>query len=47
MGEAYATPGIEPLIEYMERTWMTGTMWFPADWCVFKRATRTNNDVEG
>ena len=44
---ACATPDIQPLIEYMDRTWMTGAMWSPADWCVFKRAIRSNNDVEG
>ena len=26
---------------------MSDTMWFPAaDWCIYKRAIRTNNDIE-
>ena len=44
---AHATPDYKPLIGYIDRTWMTGTMWSPADWCVYERAILTNNDVEG
>ena len=43
----FALPFQQPLLDYMNRTWMSGTMWSPADWCIYKRAIRTNNDVEG
>ena len=39
----------EPLqhfTEYVNNTWINGT-WGPSDWTVFKKAIRTNNNVEG
>jgi len=33
--------------EYVTGNWMSGTIWSPVDWTVFKKAVRTNNDIEG
>ncbi|KAL9955296.1 hypothetical protein ACROYT_G036599 [Oculina patagonica] len=33
--------------EYVSSTWINGTTWSPADWTAFKKAVRTNNDLEG
>ena len=41
-----ATDQLKPLVEYINQTWINGK-WKPEDWSVFKRAIRTNNDVEG
>ena len=39
----------QPLVDYIEDTWINGHHSYskPASWCVYRRAIRTNNDVEG
>lgn len=38
---------LQPLAEYVSSTWISGSTWKPADWTVFKKAVRSNNDIEG
>jgi hypothetical protein len=35
------------LTKYIEKTWITSSVWPVHSWSVFMRPTRTNNDVEG
>ena len=35
------------LVSYMDRQWFQNSVIGIADWCIFKRTVRTNNDVEG
>jgi hypothetical protein len=35
------------LTNYIEKTWITSSIWPVHSWSVFMRPTRTNNDVEG
>jgi hypothetical protein len=35
------------VVEYMERTWIRGSVWNPSNWSVFRELVRTNNDLEG
>ena len=35
------------LLSYVEDTWIASSSRTPASWTTFKRAVRTNNDVEG
>ena len=42
-----APVSLQPLTDYMSGNWINGTTWSPADWIVFKRAVRMNNDIEG
>ena len=37
---------VQQFTEYVNNTWINGT-WGPSDWTAFKKAIRTNNDVEG
>lgn len=39
--------GLIEWMDYIHASWIVGAVWPPAKWCVFGRATRTNNDVEG
>ena len=41
-----ASEPLQQFTEYVSNTWINGT-WGPSDWTVFKKAIRTNNDVEG
>ena len=41
------TDPLKCLVEYIESTWITSTMWPPSCWSVYLQAVRTNNDVEG
>ena len=41
-----ASEPLQQFTEYVNNTWINGT-WRPSDWTAFKRAIRTNNDVEG
>jgi hypothetical protein len=34
------------LLDYIQGVWVDG-VWSPADWSVFRRGIRTNNEVEG
>lgn len=43
---ADAPERLKPFVDYMQSTWITGR-WKPEHWCMYKRAIRTNNDVEG
>jgi len=45
--KAGATAQLQPLVDYIEKTWLSSHPWSPSNWCVYKRAIRTNNDVEG
>lgn len=38
---------LEPLFEYVRRTWIESEQWPPASWSVYRETVRTNNDVEG
>jgi hypothetical protein len=35
------------VVEYMDRTWIRGSVWNPSNWSVFRELVRTNNDLEG
>lgn len=39
--------GIEPLLDYINSTWLCNSTWSVNDLSVFRRTIRTNNDVEG
>ena len=41
-----ASESLEEFTTYVSSTWIDGT-WSPADWTAFKKAVRTNNDIEG
>ncbi|CAC5367743.1 unnamed protein product [Mytilus coruscus] len=41
------TPQLRDLVAYMDRQWFNNGVIQIADWCIFKRSVRTNNDVEG
>lgn len=41
------TPQLRDLVAYMDRQWFNNGVIHIADWCIFKRSVRTNNDVEG
>lgn len=45
LGEA--TAPLRKLLNYYEVNWITNTKTPPATWSTYKRAVRTNNDVEG
>ena len=45
--QCQASEPLQPFAEYVSSTWIHGTTWVPSDWSVFKKAVRTNNDVEG
>ena len=48
--EADATAGLhklKKLVEYMRSTWIESNKFPPSSWCWFRKAVRTNNDVEG
>ena len=38
---------IQPLVQYVENTWILSTVFKPSNWCVFMQSIRTNNDLEG
>jgi hypothetical protein len=38
---------LKNLCSYIEDTWMTSSIWTPADWSIFMMPIRTNNDCEG
>ena len=42
-----ATEHLQPLTDYIDRTWINSNIWGPENWCVFGQSVRTNNDVEG
>ena len=42
-----APVSLQPFTEYVASNWISGTTWSPSDWTVFKKAVRTNNDIEG
>ena len=39
-------PKLMDLTKYIEKTWITSSVWPVHSWSVFMRPTRTNNDVE-
>ena len=41
------SPMLMDLTKYIEKTWITSSVWPVHSWSVFMRPTRTNNDVEG
>jgi len=45
--KAGTTAQQQPLVDYIEQTWVSEHPWSPSNWCVYKRAICTNNDVEG
>ncbi|XP_060560917.1 uncharacterized protein LOC132720740 [Ruditapes philippinarum] len=48
MAQAMEVGGpILAVMEYVERTWINGSLWQPIHWSVFRETVRTNNDVEG
>lgn len=42
-----ATPKLQQFVQYVGRTWITGTTWPPSSWSIYMKAIRTNNDIEG
>ena len=42
-----ATTHMQPLVQYVEDTWILSTVFKPSNWCVFMQRIRTNNDLEG
>lgn len=45
--QGQAPVSLQPFTEYVSSNWINGTTWSPSDWTVFKKAVRTNNDIEG
>ena len=41
------SPMLMDLTKYIEKTWITSSVWPVHSWSVFMRPTRANNDVEG
>ena len=41
------TPALQDLVEYVDRTWISGKTWPPSTWSGYEKPIRTNNDVEG
>lgn len=41
-----ATAPLQPLMAYVNTTWITG-QWTPQEWSVYGQSIRTNNDCEG
>ena len=39
-------PVLMKLVDYVRKTWITGTVYQITSWCVFGQPIRTNNDVE-
>ena len=42
-----APAALQPFTEYVSSNWINGNTWNPSDYSVFKKAVRTNNDIEG
>ena len=42
-----ATTHMQPLVPYVENTWILSTVFLPSNWCVFMESIRTINDLEG
>ncbi|XP_020915135.2 uncharacterized protein LOC110252639 [Exaiptasia diaphana] len=42
-----ATPELRQLVDYFEDNWLASPVSTKDNWCVFKEAIRTNNDIEG
>jgi hypothetical protein len=40
------SPKLMDLTNYIEKTWITSSVWPVHSWSVFMRPNRTNNDVE-
>ncbi|XP_060607516.1 uncharacterized protein LOC132759716 [Ruditapes philippinarum] len=38
---------LEPLFQYLRRTWFESSTWTVENWSVFGQSVRTNNDCEG
>ena len=38
---------LRSLFDYVDKTWLQNLVWPPSAWCAYRRAIRTNNDVEG
>ena len=47
MCEKDVSQPLRQLLDYIDTNWMKSSVWSPANWSVFLRATRTNNHVEG
>ncbi|XP_045212437.2 uncharacterized protein LOC123563591, partial [Mercenaria mercenaria] len=48
--QTLANLGAEPvnrLVDYVNSKWISGNIWRPDNWSVFRETVRTNNDVEG
>ena len=45
--QGQASVSLQSFTEYVSSNWINGTTWSPSDWTVFKKAVRTNNDIEG
>ena len=43
--QRHASEPLQQFTEYVNDTWINGT-WGPSDWTAFKKAIRSNNDVE-
>jgi len=41
------TAATQQLVEYIDRQWMRNSVFAIADWCVYEKTVRTNNDCEG
>ena len=42
-----APNSLQPFTDYVSSNWIEGTTRSPSDWTVFKKAVKTNNDIEG
>ena len=42
-----ASDQMEELMAYIDRQWVSSTIFPPSDWSVYGQSVRTNNDLEG
>lgn len=41
------SPELTQLVNYIDNTWLSSTVWLPRNWSIYQLTIRTNNDVEG
>lgn len=41
------SPELTRLVNYIDNTWVSSTVWQPRTWSIYQLSIRTNNDVEG
>jgi hypothetical protein len=41
------SPELTQLVNYIDNSWLSSTVWLPRNWSIYQLTIRTNNDVEG